>query len=428
MAGCRGLVRSLLWVSLAVAGVAHAGNAPTGGQIAAGSGQIQQSGNTTTIRQDSQTLSLNWQSFDIGAAQTVQFLQPGADSIAVNRILGSTASEIQGHLEANGQVWLINPNGVLFGRDAQVNVGGLVASTLAVDDSTIGSGDVRFAGNGKGKVVNRGRITAADGGYVALLGNQVSNQGVIRARLGTVALGGGTAVTLTFADHHLMHLQVDANAVRSLVENRQLIVADGGAVLMTAGARDSLVASAVNNSGTVQARSVEEHDGTVTLLGGMQAGSVQVGGTLDASAPDGGDGGQIETSAAHFELADDARITAAAAGGKAGTWLVDPVDLTIDAAAASTISGTLEGGTNVIEQTTATGATGTGTKTSGNGDINVDAALSWTNPSATLTLDAYHDINVNAPINGSGGIVMKAANGSVTIGSGGSLQAGSGAT
>jgi filamentous hemagglutinin family protein len=430
MAGCRGLVRSLLWISLGVAGLAHAGNAPTGGQIVAGSGRIQQSGTTTTIRQSSQTLSLNWQSFDIGSGQTVQFLQPGAGSIAVNRILGNTASEIDGHLEANGQVWLINPNGVLFGRDAQVNVGGLVASTLSVDESTIGSGDVRFAGNGngKGRVVNRGSITAAPGGYVALLGNEVSNQGVIRARLGTVALGAGTAVTLTFADSHLVHLQVDANTVRSLVENRQLIVADGGVVMMTAGARDSLVASAVNNSGTVQARSVEEHDGTITLLGGMQAGSVQVAGTLDASAPDGGDGGQIETSAAHFELADDARITATAADGKAGTWLVDPVDLTIDAAAAGTISATLNGGTNVTEQTTATSASGKGTRSPGAGDININAAINWTNPVATLELDAYHDINVNAGVSGSGGIVLKAASGALTIGSGGSLQASGGAT
>ncbi|MGH8145601.1 MAG: YDG domain-containing protein [Rhodanobacteraceae bacterium] len=428
MTGWRGLLRSLLWLSLAIAGVAHAGNAPTGGQIVAGSGHIQQSGNITTIRQNSQTLSLNWQNFDVGAAQTVQFLQPGANSIAVNRILGNTASKIDGHLKANGQVWLINPNGVLFGRNAQVNVGGLVASTLSVDDSTIGSDDVRFAGDGTGKVVNRGSITAAPGGYVALLGNQVSNQGVIRARLGTVALGAGTAVTLTFADHHLMHLQVDRNTIRSLAENRQLIVADGGSVLMTAGARDSLVASAVNNSGTLQARSVEEHDGTITLLAGMQAGTVRVGGILDASAPDGGDGGEIETSAAHFELASDARITAAAADGRAGTWLVDPVDLTIDSAAAATISNSLNGGTNVTEQTTATSASGVGNQSPGDGDINVNAAINWTNAAATLELDAYHAINVNAGVSGSGGIVMKATDGALTIGSGGSLSANGGAT
>ena len=427
MFGHGALMLSALSVSLGMTGLAHAASAPTGGQITAGSGQIQQSGHVTTIQQNSATLSLNWLGFDIGADQTVNFVQPGASSIAVNRVLGNSASDIEGHLNANGQVWLINPNGVLFGKDAQVNVGGIVASTLDFDDSTIGTGSVRFAGDGKGKVVNKGAITAASHGYVALLGNQVSNQGVIRAQLGTVALGGGSAVTLTFSDSHLMHLQVDRSTLDNLAENRQLIVADGGTVLMTAGARDSLLSSVVNNTGTVQARGVEEHDGTITLLGGMEAGTVQVGGTLDASAPDGGNGGEIETSAAHFQLAADARITAAAARGKAGTWLVDPVDLTIDQPAAQTISAALNGGTNVTETTTASGASGYGTQTAGgNGDITIASAISW-NSSATLELDAYRNINVNALVSGTGGIVMNASGGTLSIGSAGGLSATNGA-
>ena len=426
--GHRVMMLSLLSASLGMTGLAHAGNAPTGGQIVSGSGQIQQSGNTTTIQQNSKVLSLNWQSFDVGADQTVNFLQPGASSVAVNRILGNTASEIFGHLNANGQVWLINPNGVLFGQGAQVNVGGIVASTLDLDDSTLGSNTVRFAGDGKGKVINQGSITAANGGYVALIGNQVSNQGVIRAQLGSVALGGGSAVTLTFSDNHLLHLAVDKSTLNNLAENRQLIVADGGQVLMTAGARDSLLASAVNNTGTVQARSVENHDGVITLLGGMEAGSVNVGGTLDASAPNGGNGGKIETSAANFKLATDAKITASAPAGKAGTWLVDPTDLTIDTSAATTISNTLNGGTNVVEQTTSGGASGAGVQSSGNGDINVNAAINWTNAAATLELDAFHDINVNATINGAGGVVMNATSGTLSVGNAGGLSAGAGAT
>jgi filamentous hemagglutinin family protein len=428
--GHRVMMLSLLSASLGMTGLAHAGNAPTGGQIVSGSGQIQQSGNTTTIQQNSKVLSLNWQSFDVGADQTVNFLQPGASSIAVNRILGNTASEIFGHLNANGQVWLINPNGVLFGQGAQVNVGGIVASTLDLDDSTLGSNTVRFSGDGKGKVINQGSITTANGGYAALIGNQVSNQGVIRAQLGTVALGGGSAVTLTFGDNHLLHLAVDKSTLNNLAENRQLIVADGGQVLMTAGARDSLLASAVNNTGTVQARSVENHDGVITLLGGMEAGTVNVGGTLDASAPNGGNGGQIETSAANFKLATDAKITAAAPHGNAGTWLVDPVDLTIDSAAATTISSTLNGGTNVTEQTTATGSSGAGVVTAGNGDININAAISWNNSAAVLELDAFRNINVNALVNGGsgGGVVMNAVNGTLTIGNAGGLSAGGGVT
>jgi trimeric autotransporter adhesin len=425
--GRRTLMLSLLASAMVMAGMAHAGTSPTGGQIVSGSGQIGQSGNTTTINQSSKLLSVNWQGFDIGAGSTVNFVQPGASSIAVNRVLGNDASQIFGHLNANGQVWLINPNGVLFGRGAQVAVGGIVASTLDVDDASIGSSTVHFSGNGKGKVTNQGTITAANGGYVALVGNQVSNQGVIRAQLGTVALGGGSAVTLTFNDSHLLNVQVDKSTLDNMAENRQLIVADGGQVLMTAGARDSLLASAVNNTGTVQAQSVQNHDGVITLLGGMEAGSVNVGGTLDASAPNGGNGGKIETSAAHFKLATDAKITAAAPAGKAGTWLVDPTDLTIDAAAATTISNSLNGGTNVTEQTTAGGATGAGVQSAGNGDINVNAAITWSNAAATLELDALHDINVNRAITGPGGVVLNAT-GTLNIGSTGAISAGTGAT
>ncbi|CAD6516898.1 YDG domain-containing protein [Paraburkholderia metrosideri] len=410
------------------AGTVYAAGAPVGGQITAGSGTISQSGATTTIQQSSPTLQLSWQSFNVGAAQSVNFVQPGRGSIAVNRIFGSTPSQILGHLSANGQVWLINPNGVLFGPSARVNVGGIVASTLDLDASTLNSDKRVFSGNGKGAIVNQGSIVAADGGYVALLGNHVSNQGIVSARLGTIALAGGSAATLTFDGSQLVHIQVNASTLDNLAENRQLLVADGGQVIMTAGAKDALLASAVNNTGKIRAQTVADRDGKIVLLGGMEAGSVNVGGTLDASAPNGGNGGSIETSAAHFSLAPDARITAAAPFGRAGTWLVDPTDLTIDATAASQISDTLNGGTNIIEQTTASGATGAGQQTPGAGDINVNSAISWTNAAASLTLQALNAINVNASVSGAGAVTMQAGAGNLTIAAGAAITGGAGVT
>jgi filamentous hemagglutinin family protein len=417
-------------LALGAAGAAHAGQ--TGGQIVSGSGAIHQNGATTTINQGSQHLSLNWQTFDIAPNETVNFVQPGRDAIAVNRILGNSASEIYGHLNANGQVWLINPNGVLFGQGAQVNVGGMVASTLDTSDSSLSSNTRSFSGNGKGSIVNKGSIHAANGGYVALLGNTVSNQGTISAQLGTVAMGGGSAVTLTFDGSQLLHLQVDRSTLDNLVENRQLVQADGGRVLMTAGAADSLLASTVNNTGVVRAQTVENHNGQIVLLGGMQAGHVNVAGTLDASAPNGGNGGSIETSAA-FAHIGAASINASAPKGKAGTWLVDPYDLTIDATAAATISTALNGGTNVTETTTATGASGDGVQNAnGVGDINVNSAITWSNAATTLTLDAYRGINVNAAISGAGGVVLKAngngGNGNIILAAGGTIAGGSGVT
>jgi trimeric autotransporter adhesin len=389
---------------------------PTGGQIVTGSGQILQSGSTTTIQQNSQNLSLNWQSFNVGAQETVRFVQPNANSLAVNRIFSASGSEILGHLNANGQVWLINPNGVLFGQQAQVNVGGLVASTLDLVDDPGSSSDTRkFRGDSSASVVNKGNITAAPGGYVALMGHQVSNQGVIRAQLGTVALGAGSAQTLTFSGNHLLHLQVDQSALNDLVENGKLIEANGGQVFMTAGAKDSVLASVVNNTGVIQAQTVENHNGTIVLLGGG-AGTANVDGTLDASAPAGGNGGSIETSGATVNINPSATITASAPGGRAGTWLVDPKDLTIDSTAAASIRTSLNNGTNVTEQTTATTASGAGQiNNSGSGNITVSSAITWSNPATTLTLDAYNAIDVNAMINGSGQVVMTAG-GNITLG------------
>ncbi|WP_114239949.1 YDG domain-containing protein [Dyella sp. C9] len=420
------LALSLLAASLLVVTGAYAGTNPSGGQITDGVGRIQQSGDTTTIQQSSPTLQLNWQSFNLSQDATVDFLQPSASAIAVNRILSTTPSDIYGRLNANGQVWLINPSGILFGPSAQVNVGGIVASTLDVAANGLGGNSVSFSGPGKGSIVNQGAITAANGGYAALLANQVSNQGAISAHLGTVALAGGSAVTLTFDNAQLVHVQVAASTLNNLAENRQLLVADGGHVIMTAGAQNTLLASAVNNTGKIRAQTVENHDGTITLLGGMQAGVVNVAGTLDASAPNGGDGGSIETSAAQFHLAADAQVTAAAPHGRAGSWLVDPTDLTIDPAAATAISSTLQGGTSVIEQTTADGTTGDGVQSPGAGDINVNAPISWTNAAANLTLEALNAINVNAAINGAGAVTMQANGANLTIASGASIVGGAG--
>src|SRR5690606_9025468 len=148
--------------------------------------------------------------------------------------------------------------------------------------------------------------------------------GAIRAPAGAVALGAGNAATLTFSGNSLVQMQVDRSVLDSLAENGGLIHADGGVVVMSAGAKQELLASVVNNTGVIQARRVENRGGTIVLLGGMEAGTVNVGGTLDASALGGGNGGFVETSAARVKVASEARITTSAATGQTGTWLIDP--------------------------------------------------------------------------------------------------------
>jgi filamentous hemagglutinin family protein len=403
--------RKLIAAALSLsAGIAQAG--PTGGQVTGGSGTITQGGSTTTISQVSQNLFLNWQTFNIAPQETVDFVQPNASAIAVNRIVGTNGSSILGHLDANGQVYLINPNGVIFGKGAQVNVGGLVASTLAFDPSTIGSASKTFSGTGTGSVLNEGTITAATGGSVALIGNHVGSTGIISAQLGTVALGAGSATTLTFNGTSLVKMQVDQGVLNSVASNGGLIRADGGHVLMTAGAKDSLLASVVNNTGIIEARTVENHEGTITLLGGMSAGTVDVGGTLDVSAAR-GNGGSIETSAAHVDVANSANVTSAAEMGLSGTWLIDPVDFTIAASGGditgAALSTELHGGNITIQS-----SSGTHGGTAGN--IDVDDAVSWA--AHTLTLTAVNIVNVNAvmTVSGSAKVDFEPGSGNLLMG------------
>lgn len=154
----RKLLAAVLLSSAGLAQTALA--APTGGQVSAGAGNIAQSATTTTITQQSQNLSINWLGFSIGANESVRFFQPNSSAIALNRILGSSPSEILGSLSANGQVFILNPNGVLFGSGAQVNVGGLVASTLKLSDADFMAGNYSFVNDGSstGTVVNQGTL------------------------------------------------------------------------------------------------------------------------------------------------------------------------------------------------------------------------------------------------------------------------------
>ena len=366
---------------------------PAGAVVAAGGATISSGATSTTITQSTANVVINWQSFGIAAGQAVQFVQPGSSSVALNRVLGANPSSIMGSLSANGKVFLLNPNGILFGSGASVNVGGLVASTLSLTDANFMAGRYAFTDAGSGTVVNQGTINAADGGYVALMGKSVSNQSVISAKLGTVALAAGNAITLDVAGDGLLNVSISQGAMNALVENGGLIRADGGRVLLTAQAAGNLLHTAVNNTGVIQAQTIQNRNGTILLLGDMQTGTMNVGGTLDASAPNGGNAGFIETSAARVSIRDDVRVTTAAPQGLTGTWLIDPQDFIIGPGgniSGATLSAQLV--TNNISITTAPGP--------GNGDIFVNDAVSWTASGVptTLTLTAARDVNINAAV------------------------------
>jgi len=293
---------------------------PSGGQVVAGAAAITQNGSTMTVTQTTGKVAINWQSFSIAAGEKVLFVQPGASAVALNRVLGSDASRIYGTLTANGKVFLVNPNGVLFAPGAQVSVGGLVASTLNISDADFMAGRYRFSGSG-GSIVNQGIIAAADGGYVALLGGTTANEGVIVARRGTVALGAGNAATLDFNGDGLLSLAVDAAAVNAGAANKNLIQADGGLVLMTARTADALAGTVVNNSGVIQARTITNVNGVIRLDGGA-SGTVANTGTLDASGKNGGQtGGTINVLGNIVSIDGTAKIDAGGDKG-GGTILI----------------------------------------------------------------------------------------------------------
>lgn len=324
---------------------------PSGGTVTSGNAAITSNGSSMTVTQNSDKLITQWDSFNIGRDADVRFIQPGAGSAALNRIFDQNPTQILGQLQANGQIFLLNPAGIIFGQGSQVNVGGLVASSLNMTDDDFLSGNYRFTGGGfSGGIGNLGEITTSEGGIVALIGSRVANEGTITTPQGTTALIAGEDVTLDFVGDGLINYSVEQGAIDALAENDGLITADGGMVLMTANAADELTSAVVNNEGVIEARTIGEKNGRILLLSDMEHGETIVGGRLDASAPNGGDGGFIETSAAEVRYQDGFFVTAGAAYGTGGLWLIDPADAAINQGIADGYATTLNTGTSVLNE------------------------------------------------------------------------------
>jgi filamentous hemagglutinin family protein len=291
---------------------------PLGGQVASGNVTIgTPAPNTMAITQGTPKGIVNWNSFSIGANETVNIAQPSAQAVLLNRVVGSQASTIAGRMNANGQVFLVNPAGVLFARGASVNVGSLVASTLGISDRDFLAGKYRFASaspQAGGQVVNQGTITAGEHGTVALLGAQVDNSGTVSAKLGTVAMGAGSDITLDFAGDGLTMLKVNGAAAQALARNSGVLAADGGQVLMSVQTADALAATVLNQTGTVRAQSVAERNGRIVLDGGA-AGVTEVAGSVDSTGGAGLKGGNIDVTGYQVAVHDGARIDASGAAG-----------------------------------------------------------------------------------------------------------------
>ena len=278
---------AILIIWLAQISIANAQNnaraLPTAGQVVAGTAVITQSGLQTQVNQSSQRAVVNWDSFNVGKDAQVTFNQPNSSAVTLNRVTGTSASVIDGAIKANGQVVLVNPNGITFGKGAQVDAAGVVATTMNISNKDFMEGKSTYKGDGTGKIINEGTIsTNAKDGYIALLAPEVRNDGYLVAKMGqgTVAIGAGKQITLDFRGDSLISLKVDESTVNALIENKRLVKVEGGLVIIAAGAANNLMGSVIKNTGRISASSLQNNGGVIELVASniTQAGQISANG------------------------------------------------------------------------------------------------------------------------------------------------------
>lgn len=351
---------ALLVMSALSLGASSVDAMPEGGVIRSGEGAGSQNGREMTIRQDSGRLAMDWTNFNVGKDETVRFQQPGKDALALNRVTGNQQSVIDGSLLSNGHVLLVNPNGVVIGKNASIDVGGLVASTAHVKDNFMkdfgnSTGAFTLGGVSDGKIINEGTINA-ESGLVALHAAKVENSGTITSNGGSVLMAAADTLTLTPDTDGKLNFTVDGKVAEASALNKGAITADGGTIVMTADSASDVMSTVVNNEGTLQARTLRKNEKGQILLEGNDKGQVEVSGTFDASGEGVGqdagnikvigqktivhdgtnllakgdvNGGKIETSGDVLDLGDNLNIDAKGVNGKAGEWLLDPLDVII---------------------------------------------------------------------------------------------------
>src|ERR1700722_18584166 len=274
-----GLVTVVVLAAAPLAVPAVAG--PNGGTVVGGSASIQGQGSASvTINQASQNAIINWQTFNIGRGESATFNQPNSSSTALNRVIGGQGpSFLDGTLTANGPGFIVNGDGIFFGAHSSINTAGFLATTNDIrnEDFMAGKYNFNIPGLPNASIVSLGSITAASGGFAALVAPGVRNAGTITATLGTVSLAAGNAFTLDFYGDRLITLAVNdqiADAVKdvqtgqtlkSLVGNSGKLSANGGRVELTAATARAVVDSVINNTGVIEANSIGTKNGMIVL-------------------------------------------------------------------------------------------------------------------------------------------------------------------
>lgn len=320
---------------------------PAGGQVVGGSANITGGGQTLTINQASDLAIIDWNSFSINSGELTQFIQPSALSAALNRVTGGDPSAIYGALQANGRVFLINPNGVTVGPSGVINAQSFIASTLDLDDGRfLAGGDLLFSGGSMAGISNAGQITAL-GGDVLLIAHTVANTGGINAAYGTAALAAGSEVL--FKPDGDRHVFVQAGAGTAAVG-----VDQGGqvhaAAAELAAAGGNVYGVAINNSGVVRADAVQTIGGRVFLTAGD--GTVVNSGEL--TAKNGNTGGAVQVTGGAITLKSGSLVDVSGADG-GGTALIGGDEHGANAAVPNASRTTVEAGAAINADAVNTG-------------------------------------------------------------------------
>ncbi|MFM9438037.1 filamentous hemagglutinin family protein, partial [Janthinobacterium sp. CG_23.3] len=277
---------------------------PTLPQVVNGLATFARQGNVFSITNTPNAI-INWQSFSVNPGELTRFIQQSAGSSVLNRITGQDPSRILGALQSNGRVFLVNPNGVLFGRDARVDVNGLVASSLAISNGDFLAGRQRFAADGgaAGAVANQGVITTPAGGQVFLLAPQVDNSGIINAPNGEVVLAAGRSVQLADAANPALQVVVSAPADQAV--NLGRVIAQGG--------RIGIFGALVNQRGRLSADSAVLGENGKIVLKSSNTTLLEAGSSTSATGA--GRGGRVELLGRRVGLTGDASVDASGALG-----------------------------------------------------------------------------------------------------------------
>ncbi|WP_119173119.1 two-partner secretion domain-containing protein, partial [Aliarcobacter cryaerophilus] len=381
-----------LVVSSFLAGTTLSFAAPSGGVVTSGDANISQAGKVTNISQSTQKASINWNKFDIASDETVNFKQPNSSSITLNRVVGNEKSIINGALNANGQVWIINSNGVLFGKGASINTSGLLATTKDISDSDFQAGNYKFTGNSKESVINLGTIDVVNNGSVILAANEVKNEGTIKAIRGKIHLAGADEYTVNLNGNSLVNLIVNKGVLDALVKNSGTIIANGGEVYLTTNAVNELLKGVVNNTGVIEANSLAGITGHVELF--AHGGTANIDGSIIAK------GGFVETSGEKLNVTSNTKVVAK-------DWLLDPTNILIESTGGSVLTGDSVSATAIQNNLETTNVHLQATN-----NITVNQNITWsTDKQLKLQAD---NINVNATINNTnqtnGGVYFQADN------------------